>query len=127
MAKKPAKLALSSLQLDVMRVLWTHGEAATSTVAAALAETRGLAPTTVATLLERLEARGAVTHRKEGRLRVYRARISEAQAKNTLVANLLASVFGDDPAELLVHLLRHKDVSEADLARARARLEKEKS
>ncbi|MEQ1892751.1 MAG: BlaI/MecI/CopY family transcriptional regulator [Planctomycetota bacterium] len=125
MPKKPAKLALSSVQLAVMKVLWTRGEAATSAVAAELAEARGLAPTTVATLLERLEARGAVTHRRDGRLRIYRARISEAQARNTLVANLLANVFSDDPTELLVHLLRQKDVSDADLARARARLEKE--
>jgi len=126
MPRKPAKLALSSLQLAVMKVLWSRGEVPTSTVAAALSETRGLAPTTVATLLERLEARGAVSHRKDGRLRLYRARISEAQARSTLVANLVASVFGDDPTELLVHLLRQKDVSEADLARARARLAADK-
>jgi len=127
MPRKPVRLALSSVQLAVMKVLWERKEAPTSEVAAALAESRGLAPTTVATLLERLEARGAVAARREGRLRIYRARVSETQARSTLVANLVANLFGDDPTELLVHLLREKDVSEADLARARARLKEPKS
>jgi predicted transcriptional regulator len=122
MPKKPARLALSSVQLAVMKVLWEQEEAATGAVAAALAERRGLAPTTVATLLERLEARGAVTHRREGRLRIYRARISETQARSTLVAQLVETLFGDDPTELVVHLLREKNVSPSDLARARERL-----
>ena len=38
--------ALSELQLDVMRVLW-RGEASVAEVASALADSRGLAHTTV--------------------------------------------------------------------------------
>lgn len=127
MPRKPVRLALSSVQLAVMKVLWERKEAPTGEVAAALAESRGLAPTTVATLLERLEARGAVASRREGRLRIYRARVSETQARSTLVANLVENLFGSDPTELVVHLLREKEVSEADLARIRARLKEPRS
>ena len=55
----PDGVALSELQLDVMRVLW-RGEASVAEVAAALADSRGLAHTTVATVLTRLGRRGVV-------------------------------------------------------------------
>ena len=59
-------IALSDLQLDVMRVLW-RGEASVSDVAAELAVRRGLAHTTVATVLTRLAKRDLVAARRDGR------------------------------------------------------------
>ena len=56
---KPRDVHLSDLQLAVMHVLWARPEASTADVAAALAPRRDLAHTTVATLLTRLERRGA--------------------------------------------------------------------
>ena len=55
MASPDDDIALSDLQLDLMRVLW-RGEASVADVAAELARTRGLAHTTVATLLTRLRS-----------------------------------------------------------------------
>jgi predicted transcriptional regulator len=49
-----ADVALSELQIILMRVLWRNGETSVSDVAAALADERGLKYTTVATLLLRL-------------------------------------------------------------------------
>ena len=57
MAPESDDIALSELQLDVMRVLW-RGDASVADVAAALADSRGLAHTTVATVLTRLAKRG---------------------------------------------------------------------
>uniref|UniRef100_UPI002FCBE52B BlaI/MecI/CopY family transcriptional regulator n=1 Tax=Brevundimonas sp. TaxID=1871086 RepID=UPI002FCBE52B len=61
MAREPDTddIALSELQLDVMRVLW-RGEASVADVAAALVTSRGLAHTTIATVLTRLAKRGLV-------------------------------------------------------------------
>ena len=42
---------LSELQLELMRVLWRRGQASTAEVAEVLAQSRGLAHTTIATLL----------------------------------------------------------------------------
>ena len=58
----------TELQLAVLRALWTLGEAAVPEVQAHLGgEGRRLAPTTVATLLRRMEKKGWVHHREEGR------------------------------------------------------------
>ncbi len=53
---------VTGLQLDVLRALWAAGTASASQVHETLSERRQLAPTTVATLLKRLEKRGLVTH-----------------------------------------------------------------
>lgn len=114
-------IALSELQLDVMRVLW-RGEASVADVAAALAAERGLAHTTVATLLTRLAKRGAVAQRREGRTLYYRALVTEPQVRRTMVGDLIHSLFRGDPGALLAHLVTEKDVAPGDLERVRALL-----
>jgi predicted transcriptional regulator len=114
-------IALSDLQLDVMRVLW-RGEASVADVAAALAAERGLAHTTVATLLTRLARRGAVAQRREGRQLLYRALVTEPQVRRTMVGDLIQSLFKGDPQALLAHLVSEREVAPGDLAKVQALL-----
>jgi BlaI family penicillinase repressor len=122
MAAKKPDVALSDLQLDVMRVLWERGEASTADVAAALALSRGLAHTTVATLLTRLEKRGVVALRRDGRQLVYRALVDEPDVRRSMVAGLVASLFGGDANALVAHLVDESGIAPGDLAKARKRL-----
>ncbi|MEO7795997.1 MAG: BlaI/MecI/CopY family transcriptional regulator [Thermoanaerobaculia bacterium] len=122
MAKRQRKTQLSDLQLAVMRVLWNRGEAATAEVVADLAAARGLAHTTVATLLTRLEKRGVVAQRRDGRTWIYRALMSEAEVQRSMVADLVASLFKGDSAALVAHLVSADEVATDDLAAIRARL-----
>ena len=115
---------LSELQLDLMRVLWARGEASVGEVAEALAPARGLAHTTVATLLTRLAARGAVEARREGRQLVYRAVVSEPQVRRSMVSTLIQRLFSGDPNALLAHLVSETDTAQGDLARVQALLRK---
>lgn len=96
---------LSDQQLAFMRVLWDRGEATAQDMQAALAE-QGvtLAPTTVATVLGRLERRGLVGHRSRGRQYVYRARADEQEIRRTMLARLTDFFFGGDPQALVSHL-----------------------
>lgn len=110
-------ISLSELQIELMRVLWTRGEASTADVAEALAGSRGLAHTTVATLLSRLEKRGVVASRRDGRQLVYRARLAEGEVRRSMVAGLLGSLFGGDPRALLAHLVREEEIAAGDLER----------
>ena len=66
-------IQLGDLQLAIMRELWRAGEATVATVHAALQDERGLALTTIATMLSKMEKKGVVEHRSEGRQYVYRA------------------------------------------------------
>lgn len=119
-----ADVALSELQIALMRVLWRRGETSVSDVAAALADERGLKYTTVATLLSRLEKRGVVKTRREGRQLVYRAAVTEPQVRRSMVADLIGSLFGGDARELVAHLVSESDIAPGDLERVRKRLGK---
>jgi BlaI family transcriptional regulator, penicillinase repressor len=118
-------VALSELQIAVVRILWLRGEASVTDIAAALAAERGLAHTTVATLLTRLEKRGVVSQRREGRQLVYSACISESQVRRSMVADLIGNLFGGDANALVAHLVSEKELAPGDIARARRRLRKD--
>ncbi|TXH77635.1 MAG: BlaI/MecI/CopY family transcriptional regulator [Lysobacteraceae bacterium] len=115
-------IALSDLQLDLMRVLWRDGELSVGEVTEALAEGRDLAHTTVATLLSRLEKRGVVAARRDGRMLVYRACVSEAQVRRSMVSSLIAQLFRGDSNALLAHLVCEREVAPGDLEQVRALL-----
>lgn len=119
-------IALSDLQLDLMRVLWKSGEASVADTVAALGS-RDLAHTTVATLLTRLEKRGVVAARRDGRQLLYRPLVSEAQVRRSMVSSLIAQVFRGDPGALLAHLVSEREVAPGDLERVRSLLDVEDS
>lgn len=110
---------LGGLQLAILRVLWSRGEATVSEVHEALREERGLAPTTIATMLSKLEKRGLVVHRVEGRQFIYQACHAEDEVHRSLVSEFVERAFLGDPAALLNHLLMECDLGPDDLHRLR--------
>jgi BlaI family transcriptional regulator, penicillinase repressor len=121
--KKAAPPRLTALQLAVLRVLWAQGEATVAEVQQRLAGRRRLALTTVATLLSRLEKRGVVAYRTEGRQYVYRALVDEAQVCRSALADVTERVFAGDVATLVSALLSSDSVRPGDLARVKALIE----
>jgi len=108
---------LSDLQLALLRVLWDRGEATAAEVHEALRDLdRALAPTTVATLLTRLEKRGLVRHASRGRAYVYRAAVPEHEVRRTMLTKLTDYFFAGDPAALVSHLLGGREVTPEELA-----------
>ena len=106
---------LTDLQLAIVRILWARGECTVVQVQEALLPERRLAQTTVATILSRLEKRGVVAHRSEGRLFIYRASVSEGQVRRTMVSELTHLLFDGRPAALISHLLADRDIRAGDL------------
>jgi len=110
---------LTDLQLALMRVLWDREEATVADIAEALRPARELAPTTIATLLSRLEKRGVVEHTANGRQYIYRPRVSESEVRRSMVSGLTDLLFGGDVAALMSHLLDAGSVRPGDLERVR--------
>lgn len=114
---------LSDLQVALLRILWLEREATVARVQEALQPERNLALTTVATLLARLESRGVVSRRMDGRQFVYRADVGEAEVRRSMVSALTERLFGGDPAALVHHLIDEGAIDAQELARLRALLE----
>ena len=114
---------LTDLQISLMRVLWSRGEAAVSDVHEAAYAERGLALTTVATILSRLEKAGLVARRQAGRHYLYRALVSEDEVRRSMVSELAERLFAGDVTALVSHLLDEGDIAPGDLARVRRLIE----
>lgn len=112
---------LSELQLAIVRALWELGEGSVADVLTAVARGgRELAPTTVSTVLRRLEKDGWVEHRERGRQFVYRARVSREQATGGVLDRITRAFFGGSVPALVSQLLESDRVSADDLALMRA-------
>ena len=117
------KHTLGELQHAIMQVLWARDEATVAEVHEALFDERGLAPTTIATMLRKMEDKGVVANRVEDRHFVYRATVSEDAVRSTMVSELLDRLFAGDPAALVSHLVADHDIDEAEVERLRTLLE----
>lgn len=114
---------LTDLQMSLMRVLWARGEAAVLDVHEAAYAERGLALTTVATILSRLEKAGLVSRRQAGRHYLYRALVSEEEVRRSMVSELAERLFHGDVTALVSHLLDEGDIASGDLDRVRQLIE----
>jgi BlaI family penicillinase repressor len=113
---------LGDLQLAIMRVLWGRGESTVAEVHEALESERGLALTTIATMLMKMEKKGVVDHRADGRRFVYQPTVSEGQVRRSMVADLTAQLFGGDVTALVSHLLAEHEIEVSELATLRERI-----
>lgn len=114
---------LTELQIAIMRVLWDRGQATVAEICDALRTERGLALTTVATLLSRLEKRGVVAHETRARQFIYSPLVTEAEVRHSMVHELTERLFDGDVTELMTHLLSGREISPGDLERIKAILE----
>jgi BlaI family penicillinase repressor len=110
---------LGDLQLAIMRILWSHGEATVAEVHEALEPERGLALTTIATMLTKMEKKGVVDHRAEGRRFIFRPRVSEGEVRRSMVADLTSQLFRGDVTALVNHLLSEHEIDARELNQLR--------
>ncbi len=122
----PTRHQLGDLQLAIMRVLWTRSEATVNQVHQDLLTERGLAPTTIATMLKKMERKGVVAHRTEGRQFVYRPTVTEPEVHRTMVSELTDRLFDGNAAALVNHLLTEGEIDPGELAEIRRRIEAER-
>ncbi len=108
---------LGDLQLQIMQVLWQRGECGVSDVFTDISKERALAYTTIATMLRKMEARGLVAHRVDGRAFIYRAAIDAHTVTSSNSEHLINRFFEGSLADLVSHLLDTREVSRAELAK----------
>jgi len=111
---KPRIDRLGDLQVRVLQVLWGCREASVAEVHESLGG--DLAYTTVATLLRRLERRGLIGHRQDGRTFIYRALVPAEEVNRGATEHILDRLFEGSLSDLVSHLLRRRDVSLRELA-----------
>jgi predicted transcriptional regulator len=116
---------MTPLELKIMQVLWRLGP---SPVQAVQQELEGeLAYTTVQTMLNVLERKGRVTRRLRGRAYEYRAAVTEEKTLGTAVADLVDRMFGGSPEELVMSLVKSRQLDAGRLAKLAERVDAAKA
>jgi predicted transcriptional regulator len=106
---------LGDLQLQIMKLLWSGHEATVADIHQRLQAHKELAYTTIATMLRKMEARGLVKHRSEGRSFVYQAAVPEQAVTRGMADHLVDRLFEGSLTDVVSHLLSTREVSRAEL------------
>src|SRR5580658_5560907 len=117
---------LGDLQLRILQLLWQRGEMPAAGVHAALQPERSLAPTTVATMLAKMEARGLIAHREQGRAFIYRAAVEAGEVTRGLGDHFVQRLFDGSVAGAVMHLVRTGEVSRRELDELEKLIKEEK-
>jgi predicted transcriptional regulator len=112
MAKE--RIALTKFETEVMSVLWRLGEATVREVQDAIERAEAPAYTTVQTIVQRLEQKGAVRRtRKSGNALYFEPAITRKSVYRRLVDELIDLIGGSQP--LVAHLVETGKLSLDDL------------
>lgn len=122
MARKPRK-PIPDAELEILQALWDLGRA---TVRDLLDRLPGddRAYTTVQTLLNRLEAKGCVSTRKDGRALVYSPAVERDDLLTAELAEVASRVTGGRASPLVLNLVEQGNLTPDDIAQLRALLDR---
>ncbi|HEY1600650.1 MAG TPA: BlaI/MecI/CopY family transcriptional regulator [Pirellulales bacterium] len=113
------RAGLSKAELEVARIVWSLGGATVRQVFDALPTDRTLDYKTVQTYLRRLEAKGYLATRREGKSTHYRPRIRPTQVVRETVADFVSRLFDGDALPLVECLIADHKLTAEDIARLR--------
>ncbi len=111
--------ALSKGEMEVARVLWDGGPATVREVFEAIPKSRKMDFATVQTYLRRLDSKGYVSSKLNGRVRVYSARTKARTVIRETVDDLVQRLFGGDTMPLVRHLIEDRGIDEDGIAELR--------
>lgn len=122
MTRKPRK-PIPDAELEVLQALWDLGQ---GTVRDLLGHFPGgdRAYTTVQTLVSRLEAKGYVASKKDGRALVYTPQVERDELLTAELADVASRVTGGRASPLVLNLVEHSNLTPDDLRELRTLLDR---
>src|SRR5579863_4268340 len=126
-AKRPTLPGLSQSQREIMEIVWDRGEVSAIEVRDILSQNRDLAKNTVRTLLDRMEEKGWLKHREDGRTYLYSAAQPREASIGQKVIEVVEHVCGGSPEDLVTALLDYRGLSTEELKRIRSMLDEAKA
>jgi predicted transcriptional regulator len=118
------KDTLTKLELQIMQVIWRQGTSTVGAVQEGLEQE--LAYTTVQTMLNILARKGKLKRKLHGRAYEYSATVSEARASGHAVRDLVDRMFGGSSEELVMSLMKTRQIDARKIAELSKRFEEEK-
>ncbi len=122
---KPEQSVLTKLELQIMQVIWRLGPSNVTAVQEGLEQ--DLAYTTVQTMLNILQRKGKLKRTLRGRAFEYSATVTEAKASTNAVRDLVDRMFGGSSEDLVMSLIKSRQIDPKKIAELTERLAKEEA
>ncbi len=110
-----------------MELVWDKKEAGVQEITSTLNQARVVARSTVRTLMERMEEKGWLTHRVEGRSFIYAPTVPREESLGQRVLDMVDKACGGTPEKLMMALLQYRGLSDDEAKRIRVMLDEAKA
>ena len=114
---------LTNLELKLMKIVWSLGNATVRDVKNALPRRKPLAYSTVLTVMRILERKGFVRHESMDRTYVYHPVVTREQAIKAMVRNLANRLFDGSAELIMVNILQKEKLTPEELRRLKKLIE----
>ena len=107
---------LPESELDIMIVLWKQkNDMSRSQIEKIVNQKKTLAPTTILTLLSRLEKKGVVSVNRDGNLNKYRWLVSQEEYQQKEGKGMLEKLYGNSVKNFVAALYQGREIDDEDL------------
>jgi predicted transcriptional regulator len=115
---------LTDLQQAILDFVWTNGPSSSEQIREGLRDKHPLKDSSIRTLLRRLESRGLLSHRVEGKVFIYEADLEARQVAAGALRHIIRRFFSGSVEQMLVGMVDEKVLSAADLERLARKVRK---
>ena len=120
MSKRP----LTDLQQAILNFIWAKGAATSEEVREGLLPKHPLKDPSVRTLLRRLEERGYLTHKAEGKVFIYRAKVQARSVAARAVRHIIERFCAGSAEQFLVGMVDENVLSMDEIRRLAKKVRK---
>lgn len=107
---------LPESELDIMLVLWKQtNDMSRSEIEKIVNQKKTLAPTTILTLLSRLEKKGFVSIKRVGNLNKYHWLVSQTEYQQKEGKGMLEKLYGNSVKNFVAAMYQGREINEEDL------------
>lgn len=110
------KRQLGDVELEILNIVWRLKKATVNDVHNEILKHRETAYTSVMTMMQNLAKKGMLSFTKKGRQYEYEAKEEPNAVRSSILERTANLVFGGSMVNLVQHMVKHEELSEADLS-----------
>ncbi len=102
-------------ELEILQIIWEHGECTVREVMNLLGTNRSRAYTSVMSLMSVMAEKGLLNQEARGKAFVYSEKVSRNKTRSRMLSDLLNRAFDGSASELVAHLLQEAEPGSDEL------------
>lgn len=113
---RPKQPGLTENEFDVMKILWKNAPLTVADILERLSRMPKPAYTSLLTLVQTMEKKGYIRHKKNGKAYIYLPVLQEKKFLTTEIKRIAKRLFGGSPGALVLNLVENEHLSESEIA-----------